>query len=157
TEEEMDEAGIMHEGGGRSGEAWHRGPVVLSWDAVRAGGQDHEDGQNVVLHEFAHQLDFLDGYGDGTPPPGRREQYEKWHESMTPEYDRLVEESERGKPKVLDEYGATTPAEFFAVATECFFERPVQMRRRHPALYELLRDYYAQDPASRVTRPAESR
>jgi Mlc titration factor MtfA (ptsG expression regulator)/Zn-finger nucleic acid-binding protein len=148
--------GVVHEGGGRLGEAWYRGPVVLGWEAVRVGGQDHRDGRNVVLHEFAHQLDFLDGWIDGTPPLKSRAQSQKWHEVMTAEYARLVEESERGKPKVLDAYGATDPAEFFAVATECFFEKPVQLLRRHPALYEVLRDYYGQDVAGRFTRAAQA-
>ena len=144
--------GVVREGVGRLGEAWYRGPVILGWDEVRLGGQDHRDGRNLVLHEFAHQLDFRDGWIDGTPPLKNRARYKQWQEVMTAEYSRLVEESERGKPKVLDEYGATNPAEFFAVATECFFEKPVQMQRRHPKLYEVLRNYFGQDPANRFTR-----
>jgi Mlc titration factor MtfA (ptsG expression regulator) len=137
---------------GRLGEAWYRGPVVLAWDSVLGGGKNPHDGQNVVLHEFAHQLDFLDGYADGTPLLPSHAAYRRWHEVMTAEYNHLVAESERGRATVLDAYGATNPAEFFAVATEAFFEKPVQMQHRHPALYEVLHDYYRQDPAERVTR-----
>jgi Mlc titration factor MtfA (ptsG expression regulator) len=137
---------------GRLGEAWYRGPVVLAWDAVLGGGKDPHDGQNVVLHEFAHQLDFLDGYADGTPPLPSRAAYRRWHDVMTAEYDRLVTDSRRGQARVLDSYGATNPAEFFAVATEAFFEKPLPLRQRHPALYEVLRDYYRQDTAERALR-----
>jgi MtfA peptidase len=136
----------------RLGEAWYRGPVVLDWEAARGAGRDPRDGRNLVFHEFAHQLDFLDGLADGTPPLRNREQYRRWHDVMTAEYARLVEESQHGRPRVLDSYGATNPAEFFAVATECFFEKPVQVRGRHPQLYEVLRDYYHQDPAARFAR-----
>jgi Mlc titration factor MtfA (ptsG expression regulator) len=122
--------GVVHMDVGYLGEAWHHGTVILAWDAVLAGGRNSSDGQNVVLHEFAHQLDYLDGVADGVPPLRNRTQYRKWHEVMTAEYAKLVSESEHGKPKVLDAYGATSPAEFFAVSTECFFEKPVQMRRR---------------------------
>jgi Mlc titration factor MtfA (ptsG expression regulator) len=139
-------------GPGRLGEAWYRGPVVLAWDSVLGGGKDAHDGQNVVLHEFAHQLDFLDGYADGTPPLSSREEYRRWHEVMTTEYARLVRESQQGRARVLDAYGATNPAEFFAVATEAFFEKAVPLMERHPALYEVLRGYYRQDTAERVSR-----
>jgi Mlc titration factor MtfA (ptsG expression regulator) len=137
---------------GRLGEAWYRGPVVLAWDSVRASGKGEYAGQDVVLHEFAHQLDFLDGYADGTPPLSSHAEYRQWHVVMTAEYERLVHESERGQARVLDAYGATNPAEFFAVATEAFFEKPVQLRQRHAALYEVLRGYYRQDTAERALR-----
>ncbi len=136
---------------GRLGEAWYRGPVVLAWDSVLGGGKNDGDGQNVVLHEFAHQLDFLDGYADGTPPLSSRAEYRQWHEVMTAEYERLVQESAQGRARVLDAYGATNPAEFFAVATEAFFEKAVALRQRHPALYEVLRGYYRQDTAARAS------
>jgi Mlc titration factor MtfA (ptsG expression regulator) len=151
--------GVVHMDVGYLGEAWHHGTVILAWDAVLAGGRDPRDGRNVVLHEFAHQLDYLDGVADGVPPLRNREQYRKWHEVMTAEYAQLVAESEHGRPKVLDAYGATSPAEFFAVATECFFEKPVQMRRRHPQLYEILKEYFCQDTALRFVaedQPAET-
>jgi Mlc titration factor MtfA (ptsG expression regulator) len=141
--------GVVHADTGLLGEAWRHGPVILAWDNVLAGGRNILDGRNVVLHEFAHQLDYLDGVADGTPPLHNREQYRKWHDVMTAEYAQLVAESEHGKPKVLDAYGATNPAEFFAVATECFFEKAVQMKHRHPQLYAVLQEYYCQDPARR--------
>jgi Mlc titration factor MtfA (ptsG expression regulator) len=139
--------GVVREGIGRLGEAWHRGPVVLAWDEVRAGGQNHRDGRNVVMHEFAHQLDFLDGLNDGTPPLRDAEQYREWQRVMTGEFDRLRADVERGRATLLDSYGATDPAEFFAVATECFFEKPRQMQERHSDVYAVLRGYYCQDPA----------
>lgn len=130
------------------GEAWHGGPVVLSWDHVLRGTRDGEDGQNVVIHEFAHQLDGLDGAADGMPPLTGRGQRQRWEQVADAEYERLVESSERGEATLLDQYGATSRAEFFAVASESFFEQPRRLRRRHPELYELLRDLYRQDPAT---------
>lgn len=148
--------GVVHEDSGRLGEAWHGGPVVLGWNAVRVGGQDPRDGRNLVFHEFAHQLDFLDGLADGTPPLRSAEQYRRWHEVMTAEYERLRTESNQGKATLLDDYGTTNPAEFFAVATECFFEQPVQMQKRHPDLYGVLSDYYCQKPAEWFNPPEKA-
>ena len=125
--------------------------VVLSWDDVRAGASDIHDGHNVVLHEFAHQLDQEDGAADGAPILDRRSQYVAWARVLGGEYERLRRASRAGKESVLDEYGATNPAEFFAVATECFFEKPAQLRRKHPELYEELKEYYRQDPERAVT------
>jgi MtfA peptidase len=135
----------------RLGEAWKDGVVVLSWDDVRQGASDLHDGHNVVLHEFAHQLDQEDGSADGAPILERRSQYVTWARVLSAEYDQLRRNTEQGRTDVLDEYGATNPAEFFAVATECFFEKPVQLRRKHPQLYEELKGYYRQDPASFVS------
>jgi Mlc titration factor MtfA (ptsG expression regulator) len=123
---------------------------VLAWDAVRRGNDNAEDGRNVVLHEFAHKLDMLDRFADGAPPLGSRRQYRAWARIMTEEYDDLKEQARKGRRTLLDKYGATNPAEFFAVATEHFFEQPRQMRRKHEELYGLLVDYYGQDPASRL-------
>jgi Mlc titration factor MtfA (ptsG expression regulator) len=133
-------------------EAWKRGPVVLAWEQVRLGGQKHRDGHNVVLHEFAHQLDFLDGQADGTPPLQDAELTCRWQEVFQAEYDRLVRDSQLGRATLLNNYGATDPSEFFAVATECFFEQPRELLRGHPSLYEVLRDYYRQDTAERFAR-----
>jgi MtfA peptidase len=156
--------GVVHMDVGFLGEAWHHGTVILAWDSILAGGQNPRDGRNLVLHEFAHQLDYLDGVADGVPPLRNQAQYRKWHEVMTVEYNRLVAESEHGRPQLLDAYGATNAAEFFAVATECFFEKPVQMRRRHPQLYDILQEYYCQDTAIRFAvadqpteRPVDAR
>jgi Mlc titration factor MtfA (ptsG expression regulator) len=149
--------GVVHEGEGRLGEAHYRGPVVLSWAEVLADGRHPHRGRNLVYHEFAHQLDMLDGVIDGTPPLRDRAQYRKWQRVMTAEYRRLIDDSERGRATLLDEYGTTDEAEFFAVATECFFDRPVPMKRRHPQLYDLLRDYYRQDPAQRCAAKENER
>jgi MtfA peptidase len=142
--------GIIDEmGEARVGEAWYRGPVVLSWNDARAGGRLRHRGHNVVFHEFAHQLDMLDGVIDGTPPLKDEQQARRWHDVMTAEYERLVRRAEQGRATLLDSYAATNEGEFFAVATECFFEQPIELSERHPQLYELLRDYYRQDPAKR--------
>jgi hypothetical protein len=106
-----------------------------------------DDGSNVVFHEFAHVLDGLDRSFDGTPPLGSREQFETWIDVMTEHYESLVGKVQAGRRSVLDRYGATNPAEFFAVATEAFFEKPETMQRRLPDLYEALRGFYGQDPA----------
>lgn len=131
---------------GRLGEAWTDGVVVLSWDDVRSGASDIRDGHNVVLHEFAHQLDQEDGVADGAPILDRRSRYVAWARVLGAEYEQLRRASHKGKKSVLDRYGATQPAEFFAVATECFFEKPAQLKKKHPKLYEELREYYQQDP-----------
>lgn len=137
-----------------AGQAWYRGPVILSWDAVKHGAWDPKDGHNLVLHEFAHKLDMLDGYVNGTPELHDREDYRIWARIMTEEYRALRDQSKKGRAKVLDRYGATNEAEFFAVATESFFEKSLQMEKRHPDLYALLRAYYHQDPAERLRRAA---
>ena len=144
--------GVVLEGEtARLGEAWKDGVVVLSWDDVRQGASDLHDGHNVVLHEFAHQLDQQDGSADGAPILEHRSQYVTWARVLSDEYDQLRRDTEKGRTDVLDEYGATNPAEFFAVATECFFEKPIQLRRKHPQLYEELKAYYRQDPARLVS------
>ena len=138
-------------GAGRSanhGEAWHRGPVILAWDQVQSGADDPGDGHNLVLHEFAHKLDFLDDFGNGTPPLETKDQYRTWQEIMKHEFAELREDLDDGRRTTIDAYGATNPAEFFAVVTETFFEKPRQLRERHERLYELLKDYYGQDPAA---------
>ena len=135
------------------GEAHYRGPVVLSWEDVLYEGRHPRSGRNVVFHEFAHQLDMMDGAIDGTPPLEDRAQYRRWQKVMTAEYQRLIEESEQGHATLLDQYGTKDEGEFFAVATECFFCRPAAMARRHRQLYDLLREYYRQDPAARLGDP----
>ncbi len=134
----------------RLGEAWGFGPVVLSWWDAQAGGQNAADGRNLVFHEFAHQLDMGAGRADGVPRLLDEAAYERWAAVMTSEYAALVKQSKTGRATLLRQYGATNATEFFAVATEAFFEKPRQMRERHGQLYEVLRDYYRQDPAARV-------
>jgi Mlc titration factor MtfA (ptsG expression regulator) len=140
--------GVVTEGVPMAGEAWHRGPVVLAWDDVARSAYSQGQPGNVVLHEFAHRLDMQDGWIDGTPPLSTRAAYGPWREVMTAEHARLVEVEGRGWADVLDGYGATSPSEFFAVATECFFERPRELRDERPALHALLAGYYRQDPAA---------
>ena len=134
----------------RLGESWTRGIVVLSWDAVRAGGARPKDGHDVVLHEFAHQLDGEDGTMDGAPALGSARRYRAWASVLGADYSDLVQRAHRGRTSDLDAYGATSPAEFFAVVTEAFFERPATLRDKHPALYAELAGFYRFDPASRA-------
>ena len=129
------------------GESWKSGALILSWDHVRANAGDVHDGHNVVLHEFTHQLDTEDGHANGTPPLPHRSRYVAWARILGKDYAELQRDAEEGRSTVLDQYGATNPAEFFAVATECFFEKPVQLQRKHPELYEELKLYFQQDPA----------
>ena len=141
--------GIVSEGpSGRLGESWVEDVVVLAWDAVRAGASDANDGHNVVLHEFAHQLDQEDGTSNGAPILEHRSSYVAWARILGAEFAALCEAAEQGRPTDIDPYGATDPAEFFAVVTEAFFERPAALRGRHPQLYAQLRDFYRQDPLS---------
>jgi MtfA peptidase len=134
----------------RLGESWTRGMVVLSWDAVRAGGANPKDGHDVVLHEFAHQLDAEDGTVDGAPALGSSSRYKAWASVLGADYADLVDRVERGRKSDLDSYGATNPAEFFAVVTEAFFERPERLQATHPDLYAELAAFYRFDPASRL-------
>jgi Mlc titration factor MtfA (ptsG expression regulator) len=139
----------------RLGESSMRGVVVLSWQAVREGSANRHDGHDVVLHEFAHQLDAEDGVMDGAPALHDRGRYAAWAHALKPEYDALVGATARGQPSDIDDYGATNPAEFFAVVTELFFEKPAELRARHPELYAQLAGFYAVDPAARFAPRAE--
>ncbi len=129
------------------GESWSNGKVILSWDDVEKGIGDFNDGHNVVLHEFAHQLDAESGSTNGAPPL-RRNSYKSWATVFTDNFEDLRARSLRGHKTVMDEYGATNPAEFFAVATEAFFEKPSQLYSRRPELYQELETYYQVDPRS---------
>ncbi len=111
----------------RLGESWQNGPVVLAWDSVIGGARTITDGKNVVLHEFSHQLDQEDGAADGAPILEHRSSYVTWARILGEEYEAL-RKKRRGKA-VMNRYGATNPAEFFAVATETFFEKPKQMKK----------------------------
>ena len=132
----------------RLGESWARDVVVLAWDSVLSGAADVHDGHNVVLHEFAHQLDQEDGQGDGVPVLPQRSMYVAWARVLGHDFDQLVRDAGRGHRALLDRYGATNPAEFFAVVTETFFEKPRQLRAKYPALYLQLQQFYRQDPAA---------
>lgn len=130
----------------REGEAWRGGPVIVSWrNALRDGRSPHR-GRHLVLHELAHHLDGLDGGMEGTPPMFGQQKLRRWRQVVEREHQRLVEAAERGRPTLLDDYGAQDAAEFFAVATECFFQQPHPLRRRHSELYAVLCDFYQQSP-----------
>lgn len=128
------------------GEAHSWGTVVLSWDAVVSGLANPEDGHDTATHEFAHVLDRVDGAFDGAPQLRAREHYRAWAEVMTHHYDRL-RDGKAAERKVLRRYGGTNEAEFFAVATESFFEKPDQMKKRTPELYDEMKRFYGFDPA----------
>ena len=132
------------------GEAHHSGPVVLVWDAVKKETRHPEHGHNVVYHEFAHKLDMLDGSADGTPPLTTPEDYQRWSDVCSKEYLELCGKVKHGKPTFFDSYAATDEAEFFAVVTENFFSKPENMKHHHPKLYQVLQDFYRQDPAQKV-------
>ncbi len=137
------------------GQAWLRGPVILVWDAVQRDTRHPERGHNVVYHEFAHILDMRDGAADGTPELDNVQLYRQWVEICSKEFFRLKKDVETGEKSLLDPYGAVHEAEFFAVATELFFDRPMRMEKEHPELYNVLRSYYRQDTATRERRHRE--
>jgi Mlc titration factor MtfA (ptsG expression regulator) len=147
-------AGIRHTGGTqpednsvRLGESWPIGAVVLAWDSVRSGAINFHDGHNVTMHEFAHQLDQLDGSSDGVPVLANRSAYSAWARVFSKEYEELRQKTAHGRKSLLDAYGATNPAEFFAVATETFFEKPGRLKSRHPELYAELAGFYRVNPS----------
>ncbi|HEX3866442.1 MAG TPA: M90 family metallopeptidase, partial [Gemmatimonadaceae bacterium] len=129
----------------RLGESWQNGALVLSWDSIEGANRT---GHNVVLHEFAHQLDLEDGSANGAPGLPKRAMYATWASVLGGEYAELVSASEDHRQTLIDTYGAKNPAEFFAVVTETFFENPRELQERHRALYDQLRLYYQQDPAA---------
>ncbi|AJE04221.1 M90 family metallopeptidase [Geobacter pickeringii] len=140
-----DDAGVVTEGAElRVGESWEQGTVVLSWRDVLLDAESPDDGFNVVLHEFAHQLDLegriTDAGGFLVASP--------WREIFTREYEQLLADDEAGRETFLDPYGAESPAEFFAVAVETFFEMPAGLKEHHPRLFEALGEYFGQDPAA---------
>lgn len=132
----------------RLGESWQNGPVVLAWDSVTGGTSNIADARNVVLHEFAHQLDQEDGLADGAPVLEHRSSYITWARVLSGEYETL--QKRKRSRTVMNKYGATNPAEFFAVATETFFEKSKQMKKKHPELYDELKNYYKLDPVQWV-------
>jgi Mlc titration factor MtfA (ptsG expression regulator) len=135
------------------GESWDDGRVVLSWDNVRHGAADWTDGHNVVLHEFAHQLDSESGRANGAPYLGDPASYRAWSEVLSRHYENLRMRAMYRMETVMDPYGATNPAEFFAVATETFFEKPYQMAEHHAELYEEFLKYYRVDPRQWMSPP----
>ena len=130
----------------RLGESWTTDQVVLSWGQIQHDLTHWQDGQNVVLHEFAHQLDQEDGKAEGVPILRHPADYEAWAAVMAADYQQHCDRTAKGEKTVMNPYGATNPAEFFAVATETFFEKPQQFLTHHPGLYEQLRQYYRLNP-----------
>jgi len=139
--------GIVSEGRtGLLGESWSNGKVILAWDNVLHGSSNFVDGQNVVLHEFAHQLDSESGSTNGAPILAGNNCLRTWATTLSDEFVELQKDAWKGKRSLIDHYGATNPAEFFAVSTETFFEKPQQMARHHAELFEVLKCYYRIDP-----------
>jgi Mlc titration factor MtfA (ptsG expression regulator) len=144
-----DAAGVVHEGRAvHLGESSSRGHVVLSWDDVVRGAADAFDGHNVVIHEFAHQLDQENGDANGAPPMIGRRRVERWTRVFNDAYDRLHRQLQGETAPALNAYGASSPAEFFAVASEAFFERPQHLADAFPDLFGELRRYYRVNPLS---------
>jgi MtfA peptidase len=130
-----------------AGQSGHgRGPVLLDWQTVARQVGNPDRGVNVVYHEFAHKLDQLDGAADGMPPLPSRADESAWVQTLGTNYRRL---RRRGSDGLVRGYGATNPAEYFAVTSELFFTRPGELRERHPRVYRRLADFYRQDPAAR--------
>lgn len=141
--------GVVHEGRDvLAGQSWQRGQVIVAWDAVRDGAAEPHDGANVVMHEFAHQLDQDSGAANGAPYVGRGALQQAWARVMNQEFEALRARLASAQPGLIAPYAATSPAEFFAVATEHFFEQPAALADERPALYEQLRRCYRLDPAS---------
>jgi Mlc titration factor MtfA (ptsG expression regulator) len=152
---QVDGAGVVtHTKQGLLGESWGDGRVILSWDHVPRAGHDSGDGHNVVLHEFAHQLDSETGSNNGAPLLGQRASYRRWAAVLSRDFEALQRAAMFEQQGVLDHYGATSPAEFFAVATETFFENPHAMAASHGELFEQFLGYYRVDPREWQAAPA---
>ncbi len=134
----------------RHGEAWSHGNVVLAWDEVQQGASDIHDGQNLVFHEFAHQLDYEYGATNQVEENYDDSTYLSWARVIGDEYQKFLQSIQQHQQTLIDEYGATNLAEFFAVITECFFERPQELKTQHPKLYQQLQEFYKQDPADYI-------
>jgi len=144
-----DAAGVMHEQRRvLSGESWGQGKVILSWADTLDGAANPSDGRNVVIHEFAHQLDQEKGLATGAPLLERSCDYQQWSGVMAAEFSALQQQAATGASSLFDYYGATNPAEFFAVISEVFFEQPQQLAQLHPALYQQLSQFYRLNPLS---------
>lgn len=144
---EADGNGLTHETRrALAGESWQQGQVLLSWDDVVAGAADPDDGHNVVIHEFAHQLDQERGRANGAPWLGVRDAYARWAAVLSGEFEALRQRLAMGESGVIDAYAATDAAEFFAVVSEHFFEQPAALAGAHPALYAEFARFYRTDP-----------
>lgn len=148
SREVADEAGVIHrQDAPLSGESWERGPLVLAWDEVERDSLHLHPGRQVVIHEFAHKLDALNGRANGMPPLHPDMSLEEWTRSLSQAYARLQRQVEHGRHHTcINPYGATSPAEFFAVTSEYFFTAPRQLEEKCPKVFRELRAYYRQDP-----------
>jgi Mlc titration factor MtfA (ptsG expression regulator) len=144
----MEEGTLIQQDDIRYGESWDHGTVILSWKDVLRGAANSQDGRNLVFHEFAHQLDSEGGMVNGAPYLPERSMYQTWAEVFQAEYRALTKDLEAGRRNLLGTYSAENPAEFFAVSTELFFERPRALKDRHPKLYQQLVEFYQQDPVA---------
>lgn len=148
-QEWMDENGLVHSRREiRSGEAWQRGPIVLSWADVEASGAC--EGYNAVIHELAHKLDYSNGSINGCPALHEGMRVRDWRAAFEPAYEDLCKRVDRGEASALDTYATEAPEEFFAVMSEHFFETPGLLKREYPAVYEQLKQFYLQDPGERL-------
>ncbi len=157
TREHRDQLGLVSlQDSALLGESWSEGKIILAWDEVRRGVTNFQDGENVVFHEFAHELDHEDGVSNGAPILHTRGAYQNWARVFAEEFSSLQEMANLDRQEVLDHYGATNPAEFFAVATETFFERPIELQALHGELYEQLANFYRVNPVLWVQHKGES-
>lgn len=151
---QSDDSGVVsQQERGLLGESWQNGKVILAWDDVLQGARNFVDGRNVVLHEFAHQLDSESGLANGAPLLAGESSYRSWASALSHEFVELQKDTRIGRHSLMDHYGATNPAEFFAVATETFFEKPAQMAEHHAELFEVLSRYYRIDPRDWLNPP----
>ncbi len=150
--EEYDASGVVHETRRvLAGEAWGRGPVILSWSDARPQAYSHGQASNVIIHEFAHKLDMLNGAANGMPPLHKNMMREQWTKSLSQAYDNLYQQVERYHHTAIDPYATENPAEFFAVFTEVFFVKPALLHKLYPQVYKQLSLYYRQNPLQRET------
>ena len=152
--EYVDEAGVVHKTSRTlSGESWHRGPVVLSWQGAKEGAIGLDPTGNVVIHEFVHKLDLLNGKANGMPPLHSNMDAGEWTRVFTSAFEDFCWRSESGYELPFSAYGTTSPGEFFAVASEAFFVQPDAVHSAYSDVYRLLNEYYRQDPGDVLARP----
>lgn len=149
-----DDGVVWTEREAKSGEAWEQGPIILSWADVEAGME--RDGYNVVIHELAHKLDMRDGAANGCPPLHAGMSPKVWAQTFSAAYENLCRRVDAGEETPIDPYATESPAEFFAVVSEAFFELPDQLYAEYPKVYDQLRDFYRQDPLVRLGGPART-
>ena len=143
----VNDGGVVHDQRrALAGESWQQGQLILSWDDVLRGAATPDDGRNVVIHEFAHQLDQETGTANGAPPMGSPARRARWAAVMAAEFDQLRQRVQAGRHGVIDPYAATDPAEFFAVVSELFFEQPRELAVAHPRLFREFARYYGTNP-----------